>query len=247
MEKIRLGVNIDHVATLRNARDEGYPRILDILKILKKVMVDSVTVHLREDRRHIKDNDVILIKKKNLLPLNLEMAATKEMKEICLEIMPKSCCIVPERREELTTEGGLDVKNQMNYLSNYLPDLLKKKIKVSLFIDPDLEQIKAAKNLGVDSVELHTGKYSKLYKKKKHKAELEKIIDASLFCSELGLKCHAGHGLDFSNAAKISSIKEVEELNVGHFLISNALFLGLENTIKKFMKIIKHPNHEKIK
>ncbi len=129
MEKIRLGVNIDHIATLRNARNEGYPNILDVTKILKKVKVDSITIHLREDRRHIKDKDVIELKKQNLLPLNLEMAATKEMREICIKTIPQSCCIVPERREELTTEGGLDVKNQMNYLSDFLPELIKKKNK----------------------------------------------------------------------------------------------------------------------
>ncbi len=247
MEKIRLGVNIDHIATLRNARNEGYPNILDVTKILKKVKVDSITIHLREDRRHIKDKDVIELKKQNLLPLNLEMAATKEMREICIKTIPQSCCIVPERREELTTEGGLDVKNQMNYLSDFLPELIKKKIKVSLFIDPDLEQIKAAKTLGVQAVELHTGKYSRLHKINKFNSELTRIKNASFFCSELGLKCHAGHGLNFSNVAKIAEIKEIEELNVGHFLISNSLFMGLENTITKFMKIIKHPNYRKIK
>ena len=144
MRKIKLGVNIDHVATLRNARNENFPNLLDVSKVLKELRVDSITVHLREDRRHIKDKDVVALKEKNFLPLNLEMAATKEMKDFCLKILPESCCIVPERREELTTEGGLNVKNQMDYLGSFLPELLKK-TKISLFIDPDFDQIYASK------------------------------------------------------------------------------------------------------
>jgi len=243
MKKIRLGVNIDHVATLRNARNEGYPNLIDVAKILKKIRVDSITVHLREDRRHIKDEDVEALKKENLLPLNLEMAATKEMKEICIKTLPEFCCIVPERREELTTEGGLDVKNQMMYLSKFIPDLINCNIKVSLFVDPDFEQIKASKELGVNSVELHTGKFARLYNEKQSDKELERIKKASQLCRELGLGCHAGHGLNFENVSQISSINEVEELNVGHFLISNSIFMGLENSIKEFMRIIKHRNY----
>ena len=241
-KKIKLGVNIDHVATLRNARNENFPNIIVIAKILHKIKVDSITVHLREDRRHIKDKDVEDLKKINLLPLNLEMAATKEMKKICLETLPFACCIVPERREELTTEGGLDVKNQMIYLSNYLPELVKSGIKVSLFVDPDLSQIKAAKDLGVYSVELHTGKYANLFDNDKFNNELSKIKKAAAFCSKLGLKCHAGHGLNFENVKNISKIKQIVELNVGHFIISNSIYMGLENTVKKFMKIINHPS-----
>ena len=238
-KKIRLGVNIDHVATLRNARNDNFPNLLNVCKILKILQVDNITVHLREDRRHIKDNDVMDLIKKNYLPLNLEMAATSQMQEFCLKILPSSCCIVPERREELTTEGGLDVKNQMNYLSSFLP-ILSKKTKVSLFVDPDLEQIKAAKDLGVQAIEIHTGKYSNLFKKKKHEVELNKIKKAAEFSVKIGLDCHAGHGLNFENVQKISQINEITELNVGHFLIGQSLYTGLEQTIKKFMKIINH-------
>jgi len=241
-EKIKLGINIDHVATLRNARDEDFPNIIRVSKKLREIKVDSITVHLREDRRHIRDQDVMDLKSTNLLPLNLEMAATNEMKKICLKTFPFACCIVPERREELTTEGGLDVKNQKHYLSSFLPEIIESGIRTSLFIDPDLNQIKAAKELGVYAVELHTGKYSRLFKHKNFDDELKKIVDAATFCSEIGLECHAGHGLDFKNVSNISSIPEVVELNVGHFLISQSLFDGLESTIKNFMKIIGHKN-----
>ena len=241
-EKIKLGINIDHVATLRNARDEDFPNIIRVSKKLREIKVDSITVHLREDRRHIRDQDVMDLKSTNLLPLNLEMAATNEMKKICLKTFPFACCIVPERREELTTEGGLDVENQKHYLSSFLPEIIESGIRTSLFIDPDLNQIKAAKELGVYAVELHTGKYSRLFKHKNFDDELKKIVDAATFCSEIGLECHAGHGLDFKNVSNISSIPEVVELNVGHFLISQSLFDGLESTIKNFMKIIGHKN-----
>ena len=240
MKKIRLGVNIDHVATLRNARNDDFPDLLSVSKILKNVGVNNITVHLREDRRHIKDDDVRTLKNENILPLNLEMAATKEMKNFSLEILPSACCIVPERREELTTEGGLDVRNQMNYLNEFLP-ALNNKTQVSLFVDPDLDQIKAAKELGVSAVELHTGKYSNLFKKNNFHSELEKIKKSAEYCSKIGLNCHAGHGLNFENVKNISLIDEIIELNVGHFLISNAIFVGLEKTIEKFMKIINHP------
>ena len=240
MRKIKLGVNIDHVATLRNARNENSPNLLDVSKVLKELRVDSITVHLREDRRHIKDGDVVALKEKNFLPLNLEMAATKEMKDFCLKILPESCCIVPERREELTTEGGLNVKNQMDYLGSFLPELLKK-TKISLFIDPDFDQIYASKELGAHAVELHTGKYANLFREKKQHTELERIKKAAKLCSDIGLDCHAGHGLNFENVKDISLIDEILELNVGHFLISHSLYTGLKDTILKFMKIINHP------
>lgn len=239
-KKIKLGVNIDHVATLRNARTDNFPDLISVANILADVKADSITVHLREDRRHIKDKDVYDLRKHNKLPLNLEMAATKEMKSICLQTLPSACCIVPERREELTTEGGLDVKNQMNYLSNYLPELVESGIKVSLFVDPDYDQIKAAKKLGVYSVELHTGKYANLYKTNDYKKELGKIKDSAKLCNDLGLKCHAGHGLNFENVKKIAEIDQVVELNVGHFIVGHSVFVGLEKTIKDFMIIINH-------
>ena len=237
---IRLGVNIDHVATLRNARGELHPDPFYAANFVKKAGADSITIHLREDRRHIRDKDVIDLKKKNYLPLNLEMAATKEMKDLCLKILPESCCIVPERREELTTEGGLNVKNQMDYLGSFLPELLKK-TKISLFIDPDFDQIYASKELGAHAVELHTGKYANLFREEKQHIELERIKKAAKLCSDIGLDCHAGHGLNFENVKDISLIDEILELNVGHFLISHSLYTGLKDTILKFMKLINHP------
>ena len=243
-KKIKLGVNIDHIATLRNARNENFPDIITVSKILHKIKVDSITVHLREDRRHIRDKDVEDLRKLNLLPLNFEMAATNEMREICLKILPSACCIVPERREELTTEGGLDVKNQMNYLNDFLPNLIESGVKVSLFVDPDISQIQAAKDLGVYAVELHTGKYANLFSVGKSDNELQKIKEAALFCSKLGLECHAGHGLNYDNVKNISKIHQIVELNVGHFIISNSIYIGLEETVKKFMQIIEHPSQK---
>ncbi len=239
-KKIRLGVNIDHVATLRNARNENFPDLNKVVELLKTNNVDLITVHLREDRRHIKDKDVEDLKKNNLLPLNLEMAATNEMKSICLKTQPYACCIVPERREELTTEGGLDVKNQLNYLSEFIKDIQGSKIKLSLFIDPEIDQIDAASNLGIKVVEIHTGKYARCFNNKNHQHELKRIIDAAKHCEKLGIDCHAGHGLNYQNAREIAAIPNVIELNVGHFLISNSVFEGLESTIRKFMKIINH-------
>tara|TARA_B100000886_G_scaffold188861_1_gene129859 strand:+ start:1012 stop:1746 length:735 start_codon:yes stop_codon:yes gene_type:complete len=241
-KKIRLGVNIDHVATLRNARNEDFPNLLKVASILKSCHVDLITVHLREDRRHIRDKDVEELKNKNYLPLNLEMAATDEMKNICFKTNPFSCCIVPERREELTTEGGLDVKNQLDYLGEFVSDFKDKDIKLSLFVDPEIEQIDAAAKLGVKVIEIHTGKFSINFNKKNHQFELNRIQRAAEHCLKVGIDCHAGHGLNFDNASEISSIPNVVELNVGHFLISNAILDGLEMTIMKFMKIINHPS-----
>ena len=166
------------------------------------------------------------------------MAATEEMQKICLKHKPFACCIVPERREELTTEGGLNVLAQRDYLNKFLPPILKMGIRTSLFVDPCTKQIKAAHELGANAVEIHTGKYSRLFKKKQFSSELDQIKKAAIFCNSLGMECHAGHGLDFFNVKNIIKIKEIEELNVGHFLISNAIFDGLESTILKFKEII---------
>ena len=239
---IRLGINIDHVATLRNARGEGHPNILEIAEIVKNSGADSITVHLREDRRHIKDQDVFDLKDKNYLPLNLEMAATHEMRDICLRVQPYACCIVPERREELTTEGGLDVKNQLDYLGEFVSEFKDKEIKLSFFVDPDIEQIDAVAKLGVKVIEIHTGKFAINFNKKNHDLELNRIKQAAEHCLEIGIDCHAGHGLNFDNVSEISEIPNIIELNVGHFLISNAIIDGLDMTIKKFMKIINHPS-----
>ena len=237
-KKIRLGVNIDHVATLRNARNENFPNLSDVAIILTKCEVDLITVHLREDRRHILDKDVFDLKKNNFLPLNLEMASTPEMREICIKVSPEFCCIVPEKREELTTEGGLNVRKQVKYLKEYVKSIKNNGTKVSLFIDPEIDQIDAAIEVGADTVELHTGKYSLLFEKGSYQNELERIQESAEYCAKNKIVCNAGHGLNFKNVSNISKIENISELNVGHFIVAQSLFNGLKETISKFREII---------
>jgi pyridoxine 5-phosphate synthase len=236
-KKIRLGVNIDHIATLRNARGGIHPCPIAGAKLAKKSGVDGITAHLREDRRHISDQDIFRLKKEVNLPLNFEMAATDEMVKIALKVKPNAVCLVPEKREELTTEGGLDViKNQKN-LKEVIQKLKARKIKISLFVDANLSQILSAKKVGADIVEIHTGKFCHL-KNQQQKSEFKKIKEAASYACELGLECHAGHGLDFKTAKQIAKISQIVELNIGHFLIGEAIFIGLENAIKKMKKSI---------
>ena len=237
-KKIRLGVNIDHVATLRNARNENFPNLSDVAILLTKCEVDLITVHLREDRRHILDKDVFDLKRNNYLPLNLEMASTPEMREICIKVSPEFCCIVPEKREELTTEGGLNVRKQVKYLKEYIENIKHNGTKVSLFIDPDIDQIDAAIEVGADAVELHTGKYSLLFEKGSYKNELKRIQESAEYCAKNKIVCNAGHGLNFKNVSNISQIENISELNVGHFIVAQSLFNGLKETISKFREII---------
>ena len=237
-KKIRLGVNIDHVATLRNARNENFPNLSDVALLLTKCEVDLITVHLREDRRHILDKDVFDLKINNFLPLNLEMASTPEMREICIKVSPEFCCIVPEKREELTTEGGLNVRKQVKYLKEYIDNIKHNGTKVSLFIDPEIDQIDAAIEVGADAVELHTGKYSLLFEKGSYKNELERIQESAVYCAKNKIVCNAGHGLNFKNVSNISKIENISELNVGHFIVAQSLFNGLKETISKFREII---------
>ena len=237
-KKIRLGVNIDHVATLRNARNENFPNLSDVAILLTKCEVDLITVHLREDRRHILDEDVFDLKRKNFLPLNLEMASTPEMREICIKVSPEFCCIVPEKREELTTEGGLNVRKQVKYLKEYIENIKHNGTKVSLFIDPDIDQIDAAIEVGADAVELHTGKYSLLFEKGSYTNELKRIQESAEYCAKNKIVCNAGHGLNFKNVSNISQIENISELNVGHFIVAQSLFNGLKETISKFREII---------
>ena len=237
-KKIRLGVNIDHVATLRNARNENFPNLSDVAILLTKCEVDLITVHLREDRRHILDEDVFDLKRKNFLPLNLEMASTSEMREICMKVLPEFCCIVPEKREELTTEGGLNVRKQVKYLKEYIENIKHNGTKVSLFIDPEIDQINAAIEVGADAVELHTGKYSLLFEKGSYKNELKRIQESAEYCAKNKIVCNAGHGLNFKNVSNISQIENISELNVGHFIVAQSLFNGLKETISKFREII---------
>ena len=234
----RLGVNIDHVATIRNARGETYPEPLRAAIMAQKNGADSVTIHLREDRRHIRDLDLKLINKSLKIPLNLEMAANNEMLKIAIKHKPKYVCIVPEKREEITTEGGLNIKRNYNFLKKMINQLQKKEIRVSFFINPKITDIKLSKNLNVNCIELHTGKYCKL----RNNFELNKLKKAARYAHKLGLDVHAGHGLDYTTAKKLSKIKEISEFNIGHFIISESVFLGLKKVISNFKQIIKENN-----
>ena len=240
MNKIRLGVNIDHVATVRNARGEVYPSPLRAALLAQKNGADSVTIHLREDRRHINELDLKQIKSKLKIPLNLEIAATDEMLKIALKRKPPFICIVPEKRQEITTEGGLNLDYKRNYLKKLIDKLKRNKSRVSLFIEPSLKDIKNSKKLNADCIEIHTGKFCKLVNENKNfKNELRKIKKAVILGNRFGLEVHAGHGLTFKSAKILSKIKGISEFNIGHFLIGEAIYIGLGNTIKKFRKIIK--------
>jgi pyridoxine 5-phosphate synthase len=234
---IRLGVNIDHVATIRNARGGIHPDPVKAAILAQKSGANGITIHLREDRRHIRDEDLVQLKKSIKLPINLEMAATKEMLEIALKTKPNAVCIVPEKRQEVTTEGGLDVLKNQKSLSEIIKKIRAKKIKVSLFVDANEEQIRAAKRIGADIVELHTGEFCHTLGKKRQ-AELLKIKNCALLCEELNLECHAGHGLNYETAKIIAKIPQIVELNIGHFLIGEAVFEGLAASIKKMKKAI---------
>jgi len=236
----RLGVNIDHVATVRNARGENYPSPLKAALLAQKFGADSITIHLREDRRHIRDKDLIGIKKKLKIPLNLEMAPTKEMLKISLKYRPRYVCIVPEKRKEITTEGGLNLKRNSFLIKKIIKKLKKKNIRTSLFIEPNINDIKIAKNIEADCIEIHTGKICNLYNKKKNiKNEFKKIQKSVNFANNIGLEVHAGHGITFSSAILLSKIKGIEEFNIGHFLIGESIFIGIKDCIKKFKKILK--------
>ena len=240
MKKIRLGVNIDHVATVRNARGENYPSPLRAALIAQSSGADSVTIHLREDRRHINELDLKQIKSNLKIPLNLEIAATQEMLKIALTSKPSFICIVPEKRKEVTTEGGLNLNYNKKLLSLIIKKLKKKKSRISLFIEPSIKDIKESKKLNADCVEIHTGKLCNLINKNKnYKNELMKIKKAVKLGNDLGLEVHAGHGLTFRSAKILSKLKGIHEFNIGHFLIGESIFVGLSNSIKLFKKILK--------
>ena len=239
MKKIRLGVNIDHVATIRNARGETYPDPLKAALVAQQSGADSVTIHLREDRRHIRDYDLKNIKHKLKIPLNLEIAPTKKMLDIAVKNKPNFVCIVPEKRKEITTEGGLNIKKNKLKIKEAVKKLKRNKIRVSLFIEPNIMDIDLAKLSGADCVELHTGKFCNVYNKKKNtKIIFSNIKKAADYAKKLGLDVHAGHGLTYESAKKISKINSISELNIGHFLISESLFLGLSNAIKKIIMVL---------
>ena len=240
MSKIRLGVNIDHVATVRNARGEIYPSPLRAALLAQKSGADSVTIHLREDRRHINELDLKQIKSKLKIPLNLEIAATKEMLNIALKRKPPFICIVPEKRQEVTTEGGLNLKYRRNFLKSVIDKLKKNNSRISLFVEPNIHDITDAKNLNADCVEIHTGKFCNLINKKKnYKNELLRIKKAVDLGNTLNLEVHAGHGLTYKSAKILSKIKGIKEFNIGHFLIGESIFSGLNRTIKEFKRNIK--------
>lgn len=235
---IRLGVNIDHVATLRQARGTTYPSPLEAGLMAEGAGADGITLHLREDRRHIQNLDVELLQEQLTVPMNLEMAATESMIAFAEGIGPECCCLVPEKREELTTEGGLNVLSQMDSLRDACGRLVARDIVVSLFIDADHAQIDAAKAVGAPVIELHTGKYAHAQDAKVRKKELEKIIAAAYYADSIGLVVNAGHGLHYSNTQPIASIAVINELNIGHSIVAAAVFLGLPAAVKKMKAII---------
>lgn len=235
---LRLGVNVDHVATVRNARGIAHPDPVRAALLAAEAGADGITAHLREDRRHIVDDDIERLMNKLALPLNFEMAATDEMRDIALRHKPHAACIVPEKREEVTTEGGLDAVKGYNYLVPYVRELVDAGIRVSLFVDPEKDQLDAAVSLGAPVVELHTGTYCEVEEGAAREAELYRIQEAAAHAAAVGLECHAGHGLAFDTVAPIAAIPTIVELNIGHFLIGEAVFGGLESAIKKMRALM---------
>ena len=237
---IRLGVNIDHVATVRNARGENYPDPNKAALMAKRFGASSITIHLREDRRHITDKDLFKIVGLKNIRVNLEMAPTNKMLKIALKSKPSFVCIVPEKREELTTEGGLNLGKDNFRIKKIIYYLKKKGIRTSLFIEPRIQNIKKAKKLGADCVELHTGKFCNLYNlNKKFFNEFIKIKKVAKYANTIGLEVHAGHGLTYQTAKMIKKIKSVKELNIGHFIISESIFVGLKQAILNFKNVLK--------
>ena len=236
---IFLGVNIDHIATLRQARGTRYPSLIDAAKICESSGADSITLHLREDRRHIQDQDVEELKFSLTTKMNLEMAATDEMLEIATKILPEDCCLVPEKRQELTTEGGLDVLSQLGRIKEVCSELSTNNIKASLFIDPDNYQIEAAVECGAPIIEIHTGHYADASSAAEMQKELQKISEACAYAHSLGLQVNAGHGLTLENTKAIAEINSVVELNIGHSIISRALFVGLGAATSEMKQLLK--------
>lgn len=235
---MKLGVNIDHIATLRNARGGVEPSIIEGAKIALKQDILALTMHLREDRRHIKDKDLYDVKKLGA-KINLEMAAVDEIQKTALDLVPYSVCLVPERRQEITTEGGLDVDSQKNRLKEFIKPLKDKGILVSMFIDPDFKQVEASAFIGADYIEMHTGSFSEAFLKNDYEEEFQKLKNAAKHAQELGLKVNAGHGLNYENVYLMHKIDGLCELNIGHSIISRAVFVGLEQAIKDMLELVK--------
>jgi pyridoxine 5-phosphate synthase len=236
----KLGVNIDHVATIRNARGEFHPDPVSVAKFVKNSGADSITIHLREDRRHINDMDAKKICSTKGILVNLEISTNPNIMKIALKIKPDFICIVPENRKEVTTEGGLDVKSNKKKLKDIITKFKKDKIRTSLFINPSISDVKVSKFLEADCVEIHTGKLAQLVKSKKnYKKELFKIKKCSSLANKIGLEVHAGHGLDYKTTKILSEINEIKEFNIGHYIIGESIIYGLKKVIKNFKKIIK--------
>jgi pyridoxine 5-phosphate synthase len=235
--RLRLGVNIDHVATIRNARGGRHPDPVRAARLAAQAGADGITAHLREDRRHISDHDIERLSREIDLPLNLEMAATEEMLAIALRHRPHAACLVPEKREERTTEGGLDVHRFRDHLAPYVRRLGEAGIRVSLFIEPDRSQLDAAVALGAPVVELHTGAYCEAEGAAQTR-HLNRIVEAAAHASATGLECHAGHGLTFDSVAPVAAIPTLAELNIGHFLVGEAIFGGLESAIRRMRALM---------
>ena len=234
---IRLGVNIDHVATIRNARGGDHPDPVRAALDAAAAGADGITAHLREDRRHIRDDDIRRLEDQLDIPLNLEMAATQEMLAIALAHRPHAACIVPEKREERTTEGGLDAAGQHNHLAFYVDKLGAANIRVSLFIEPSVEQVEAALRLGAPVVELHTGRYAHV-EGEERATELRRIADCAALAVKNGIEPHAGHGLTFDNVVAVAAIPQLAELNIGHFLVGEAIFTGLEDSVRRMRQLM---------
>ncbi len=238
MRELRLGVNIDHVATLRNARGVRYPDPVAAASIAERAGADGITIHLREDRRHITDRDVAMLKQTLNVPMNLEMAVTDEMIDIAVKTQPTFSCLVPEKREELTTEGGLDVAGQVENIANATKRLTDAGIQVSLFIDADRKQIDAAKEAGAPIIELHTGQYAEADTEEEQKKELARLMEAAEYAHSIGLQVNAGHGLHYHNTLDVAQIPQMVELNIGHSIIARAVLDGLDKAVRDMREIL---------
>jgi pyridoxine 5-phosphate synthase len=237
-EQILLGVNIDHVATLRQARGTRYPDPIQAAIEAEQAGADAITLHLREDRRHIQERDVVMLKDILLTRMNLEMAVTEEMLGIAERLQPQDVCLVPERREELTTEGGLDVAGQLSRVSDACERLAETRVRVSLFIDADLEQVEAARQSGAPVIEIHTGHFADATTPEQRHTELQRIVHAVNHGVQLGLQVNAGHGLNYQNVATIAALPEISELNIGHAIIARAVFTGLQEAVREMKRLM---------
>ncbi len=237
----RLGVNVDHVATLRQARKVGYPDPVTAAALAELAGAGQITIHLREDRRHIQERDLKILRETCQSLLNLEMAATAEMVKVAYEYKPDIVTLVPERREELTTEGGLDVNAQREAIARVVKTLKDGEITVSLFIDPDLDQVKASHKVSADRVELHTGRYCEAHNEKERQRELGRIIDVAKAATRLGMGCAAGHGLNYDNVRAVAAIPEIDELNIGHAIVARAVLVGFDRAVREMVELLRNP------